>query len=173
MKTYLFALAAAVALVAGACGDDDGGGGNTAAPTDPRGEEIIAVLQSDEDIPLSDEEANCTANNMLANLDDSTIDAMLDDEDTDFSDLENPEDAVTAVNAMLDCVDLQQMMVDSMVADGTPQDQAECMANGFGEDELRSFMEASVLPDDQVDEDAALAIFGTLMEIAAECGFEG
>lgn len=172
MTKYLFALVAAVALVAAACGDDDGGG-NTAAPTDPRGQEIVNVLQNDEDFPLSDDEANCTANAMLANLDDSTIDAMLDDVDSDITELDNPEDAVVAVDAMLDCVDIEAMMVNSMVADGTPQDQAECMASGFGEDEIRDFMRSSALPEDQVDEAAAEELFTNLLEIAADCGFEG
>ena len=44
------------------------------------------------------------------------------------------------------------------------------VAEGFGEDELREFIRASALPEDQVDEGAALEMFGRLMEIAGECG---
>ncbi|MGB0440903.1 MAG: hypothetical protein ACPGFC_12505, partial [Paracoccaceae bacterium] len=42
-----------------------------------------------------------------------------------------------AVDALLDCVDIEQMMIDSMTADGTPREAAECVAEGFGADELR------------------------------------
>ena len=48
---------------------------------------------------MTEAEANCTANNMLANLDDSTIDAMLDDVDIDIAELPNPEDGLKAMDA--------------------------------------------------------------------------
>ena len=85
MKKNLIWMTAVLALVAAACGggDDGDSGGDTSAPTDPRGQELVAMLQADSDFPVSDAEANCTANNMLANLDDTTIDAMLDDVDID------------------------------------------------------------------------------------------
>ena len=171
MKTYLIALTMLIAMVATACGDDGGSGASTSAPTDERGQQIVAILQADEDFPLSDDQANCTANNMVANLDDSTIDAMIANPDGDIGDVTDGDEAIAALDAMLDCVDVEEMMVDSMVADGTPQDQAECVAQGFGEDELRNFMRTSALPDDEVDEAAAMELLGKMFELAEECGF--
>lgn len=160
----------AIALVATACGDD-GGGGNTSAPTDPRGQQIIEMISDDPDFPLTESEANCTANNLLANLDDSTIDAMLDDPDSGMDDIADSEQTVIAFDSLLDCVDLETMMVDQMTADGSViEDQAKCVAEGFGEDELREFIRVSALPEDQIDEGAALEMFGQLMEVAGECG---
>lgn len=171
MKKHLIWMTAVFALVAAACGGDDGGG-DTSAPTDPRGQQLVAMLQADSDFPVSDAEANCTANNMIANLDDSTIDAMLDDVDGEIGDLENPDEALKALDAMFDCVDLEQMMFDQMVADGTPEDAARCVADGFGEDELRAFMSQAALPEDQIDEEAAFELMGSLFALAAECGLE-
>ena len=170
MKKYLLALTVAVAMLATACGDDGGGGGDTSAPTDPRGQQILELLAEDEDFPLSEAEANCTANNMLANLDSSTIDAMLANPDGDMTDVGDPGEAVVAIDALLDCVDVEQLMIQSMTADGTPTDQAECMAAAFGEDEIRAFMRSAALPEDQVDEEAASELFATIMSAALDCG---
>ena len=173
MKKHLFALTIVVALFGAACGGDDGGSGDTSAPTDPRAQELLAVLDDDPDFPLSDAEANCTVNTMVAELDDSTIDAILANPEGDISDNVSPEENLVAMNALFDCVDLEAMMVDSMVADGTPQEAAECVAEGFGEDELRTFMEAAALPEDQVDEAAAFELLGKMFELAETCGLDG
>ncbi|MEM8708741.1 MAG: hypothetical protein AAGE98_19920 [Actinomycetota bacterium] len=73
---------------------------------------------------------------------------------------------------MFDCIDVEQLMIDSMIEDGTSEDAARYVAEGFGGDELRDFMRSAVLPEDQVDEDAAFAIMGKMFELAAECGLE-
>ena len=174
MKKHLIWMTAVLALVAAACGSD-GGDGDTSAPSDPRGQELVAMLQADSDFAVTEAEANCTANNMLANLDDSTIDAMLDNEDIDMADLPNPEDGVKALDAMFDCVDIEQMMFDQMVADGSSEEEARCITDAFGEDEIRGFMEMAALPEDQVDESDAFAVVGQLFEIMATCGvgFDG
>ena len=172
MKTYLFALTIAVALIGAGCGDDDDGGGNTAAPTDPRAQELLAILEADEEFPLSESEANCTVNRMVADLDSSTIDQILANPDGDISDSASPEENLKAMNALLDCADIEALMVESMVADGTDREAAECLASGFGEDELRSFMESAALPEDQVDEEAAFEIIGKMFELAVECGLD-
>ncbi|MEM9467628.1 MAG: hypothetical protein AAGA90_19795 [Actinomycetota bacterium] len=170
MKKHLFVLTLAVAMVATACGGDDGGG-DTSAPTDPRGEQILAMLADDEDFPLTESEANCTANNMLDDLDDATIDALINDPDAEMGDVADPEEAVVAVDALLDCIDLEAMMVEQMTADGSmTADQAQCVADEFGEDDLRSFIRASALPEDQVDDSAAEEFVTKLFSIAGECG---
>ena len=170
MKKHLFALTIVVALVATACGGDDGGG-DTSAPTDPRGQQIVELISDDPDFPLTEDEANCTANNLLNTLDDSTIDAMLADPEGDLDNIADPEETVAAFDSLLDCVDLETMMVDQMTADGSmTEDQAKCVAEGFGEDDLREFIRSSALPEDQVDESVAQEMFGKLMGIAADCG---
>ncbi|MEO0493906.1 MAG: hypothetical protein AAF081_10870 [Actinomycetota bacterium] len=171
MKKHLIVMTAVLALVAAACGGGDSST-DTSAPSDPRGQELVAVLQADSDFALSESEANCTANGLLANLDDATINAMLDDIDVEIDQLPNPEDGVKALDAMFDCVDIEEMMFDQMVADGTPEDAARCVAEGFGEDELRNFFASAALPEDQIDEAAAFALMGKMFELAAECGLE-
>jgi hypothetical protein len=95
---------------------------------------------------------------------------MLADPEGDIDNLDDPEEAIAAVDSLLDCVDLEAMMVEQMTADGMTTDQAECMADGFGEDELRSFVQAGALPEDQVDESIAIELIGKMMELAGECG---
>lgn len=168
MHKHLTWIIAVVALVAAACGSD--GGTETAAPSDPRAQQIVELLQADEEFPVSDAEANCTANRLVADLDDATIDEMLAADDAEFSEFSNPEDALTAVDALLDCVDLETMMIDQMVADGSSEEEARCIADAFGEDELRGFMEMAALPEDQVDDSAAFEVVGQLFEVMATCG---
>ena len=156
-----------VMAVASACGSD---GDTTTLSSDPRAAEIVDVLKADDEFPMTDSEANCAANNMVNNLDDQTIDLMLENTTMDIDEMPNPQDAVTAIDALLDCVDLENMMVESMVQDGTPEDSARCVAENFGEDELRDFIRAAALPEDQIDESIAFEIMGKMFEIAEECG---
>ena len=119
---------------------------------------------------MSDEEANCAARRVVGSVDDATLDQMIANggETTDL----DPETSLKVLDGILDCVDLEEMMVQSMVSDGTPEDEARCVAENFGEDELRGFMEAASLPEDQVDEEVAFEIIGKMFEIAAECGLD-
>ena len=168
MKTQILLLMAVIGLIAAACGSD--GDDTTTLSSDPRAAEIVDVLKADDEFPMTDAEANCAANNMVNNLDDETIDLMLENTTMDIDEMPNPQDAVTAIDALLDCVDLETMMVESMVQDGTPEDSARCVAENFGEDELRDFIRAAALPEDQIDESVAFEIMGKMFEIAEECG---
>ncbi len=172
MKKHMLALTIALALVGTACGGDDSNGGSDAAPSDPKAQELLAVLEADDEFPLTEAEANCTVNRLVNDLDDSTIDMILADPESELADVVSPEENLVAVNALLDCVDIEQMMITSMMEDGTDRETAECVAAGFGEDELRTFMEAATLPEDQIDEAAAFEIVGKMFEIAVECGLE-
>ena len=172
MKKHMLVLTIALALVGTACGGDDSDGGNNAAPSDPKAQELLAVIEADDEFPLTDDEANCTVNRLVNDLDDSTIDLILANPDSDLDTVVSPEENLVAMDAILDCVDLEQMMITSMMEDGTDRETAECVADSFGEDELRTFMEAAALPEDQIDEAAAFEIVGKMFEIAVECGLE-
>ena len=172
MKKHMFVLTIALALVGAACGGDDSDGGSDAAPSDPKAQELLAVLEADDEFPLTEAEANCTVNRLVNDLDDSTIDLILANPDSDLDTVVSPEENLVAMDAILDCVDLEQMMITSMMEDGTDRETAECVADSFGEDELRTFMEAAALPEDQIDEAAAFEIVGKMFEIAVECGLE-
>ena len=77
------------------------------------------------------------------------------------------------LEGIFDCADVEQLMIDSMVEDGTPQDVAECLAGGFGEDELKDFMLSASAGDDAIGEEAAAELFAKLFSLAADCGFTG
>ena len=85
----------------------------------------------------------------------------------------DPETAVVVLEGIFDCADVEQLMIDSMVEDGTPQDVAECLAGGFGEDELKDFMLSASAGDDAIGEEAAAELFAKLFSLAADCGFTG
>ena len=172
MKKHMLVLTIALALVGTACGGDDSDGGSNAAPSDPKAQELLAVIEADDEFPLTDAEANCTVNRLVNDLDGSTIDTILANPDSDLADVISPEENLVAVNALLDCVDIEQMMITGMMEDGADRESAECVAASLGEDELRTFMEAASLPEDQIDEALAFEIVGKMFEVAVECGLE-
>ena len=158
-----------VALAASACGGDDAGG----VSNDATVLEVQDVLQRDQDFPMSDEQANCAAQNIVDNVDADTLDTMLESPEADLDEVADPDTALQVLDGIFDCVDIQELMVTSMVEDGTPQDVAECLAEGFGEDELRSFMISASAGEDAIGEEAAAELFAKLFSLAADCGFTG
>ena len=89
----------------------------------------------------------------------------------DLGEVADAEMALVVLDGIFDCADIEDLMVQSMMEDGTPEDQARCVAEGFGEDELRSFMEMAVA-EDEPDDEAGLEILFKMFELAAECGLE-
>ena len=166
MKNTRWMIVVVVALVAASCG-----GGSSS--NDPKVLEVQSVLQNDQDFPMSDDEANCAAQEIVDNVDSDTLDQMLENPEADLSEVTDPETAVVVLEGIFDCADVEQLMIDSMVEDGTPQDVAECLAGGFGEDELKDFMLSASAGDDAIGEEAAAELFAKLFSLAADCGFTG
>jgi hypothetical protein len=165
---HLF-LALAIAASVAACGNDDATGTTDA---DPRAGELATVLSADPDLAFTEDEARCTANGIVETLDDVSVDTLLDGVGLDLDTLADPDDSIAAFDAYLDCVDIEQKMVDSLAADDTPEPIARCIAQSFDEDELRTILGASALPGAAVDEEAAFALLGQVFESAQTC-FEG
>ncbi|MEM9203066.1 MAG: hypothetical protein AAGC53_15505 [Actinomycetota bacterium] len=176
----------ALAVLASACGGD-GSTTETSTPaadadetttttteaaSDPRVTEIKAVLQADDSLVITDTEATCAADRLVDELPSETIDELLANPDLEIDAAERPEEAETVLNVLLDCVDLERAMIDSMVADGTPLEDAQCMANEFGEDELRRLFAISQADD---DDEAALGeafeiVFGAMAACDVDLG---
>ena len=159
----------AIALLSAACGDGGDSGGMS---DDPKVVEVASILQDDQDFPMSDAEANCAARRIVDNVPSDTLDTMLANPDAELGEVTDPETAMTVLDGIFDCVDIEALMVQSMVEDGTPEDQAKCIAEGFGEDEIRSFMELAAMDDEAVDDAVAFEILARMFELAGECGLD-
>ena len=166
MKNTRWMIVLVVALMAASCG-------GSSSSDDPKVLEVQSVLQNDQDFPMSDDEANCAAQEIVDNVDSDTLDQMLEDPEADLGEVADAETAVVVLEGIFDCADVEQLMIDSMVEDGTPQDVAECLAGGFGEDELKDFMLSASAGDDAIGEDAAAELYAKLFSLAADCGFTG
>ena len=151
-----------IAFVAANCG------GN-ADPANPLTAELAPILADDPDLALTPEEANCAASKIVDALDDPSIEILLDSGRLALNDLAGPDEAIAAYDAYLDCVDVQHQMVDSLLDDGTDETTARCIAESFGEDDLRTILGASALPGGAVDEAAAFALIGSVFEAAQAC----
>ena len=95
---------------------------------------------------------------------------LVDNPDANLEAIEEPEDVLTAFDALFDCVDLEQFMINGMIADGSSEEEARCVAEGFGEDELRGFLEIGLQDEADIDEDQAFLILGKMFEVMGECG---
>jgi hypothetical protein len=61
---------------------------------------------------------------------------------------------------------MQQFMIDSMVADGATQEEAECLAGALEEDIMRAMMTSELTgedPDPAMEEELMSAVFGVMM----------
>ena len=166
----LWWIVVAIALTAAACGDSDGGGGAGAPADDPDVQALVAQLQSDEEFPVSDDEALCAARRLKSDLSDEQVQLLVDNPDANLDVIDDPEAALAAFDALFDCVDLEEFMVNGLMADGSTEEEARCVAEGFGEDELRGFIELGLQGEEAIDEEAAFEVLAKMFEVMGECG---
>lgn len=162
-------MVAVLALISVACGSKSGSSGEMSA--DPVVLDIAEALQDDPNFAMSDEKANCAAQRIVDGLDDTTLDQMLANPDADLAEVADDEMALVVIDGIFDCADIEELMVRSMMEDGTPEDQARCVAEGFGEDELRSLM-AMASTEQEPDDEAGLEILFKMFALANECGLD-
>lgn len=150
-----------IALFAVACGGDSGG--------DPRVDELVAFLEEEsavDDVQLTDSENRCLAEALVAGLDDNLLDELLAGDPKD----DPPEGTeLVLIESLFDCVDMNQLMVDSMVADGATQDEAECFAGALDAETLETMMTAELTGADPSPEEEE-ALMAVVFEVMFTCG---
>ena len=83
-----------------------------------------------------------------------------------FDDDPPPGSEVVVIDALFGCAAMQQFMVNSMVADGATQEEAECFAGAFDENTMRVMMTSEFTgedPDPAMEEELMSAVFGVMM----------
>ena len=174
MKTLsVLAIMATFAIVLSACGDSASDGSSSDA--DPA---LVAAIASeikgdpDDGFELADRDATCIAEkavvgiglDRLAELG-VTADDVGEIDQVGFTDSE----IGTIVSGFTDCVDLGELMAQSLVADGTVSaDDAECVADKFDADLIERLLASTFSGEDlqssAVGEDLFEAIFGIFVE---------
>ena len=150
------------AIFAASCGSDD-----DSAPEDSRVDDVAAFLEGNgtdgNGMELPEAETRCVAEALVAGLDSGLLDEVLAGT---FDDDPPPGSEVVLIDALFGCAAMQQYMIDSMVADGATQDEAECFAGAFDEDTMRIMMTSELTgedPDPAMDEELMSAVFGVMM----------
>jgi hypothetical protein len=155
------AVVAFVAFLAAACGGNAGG--------DARVDEVVAFLEKEsalDDVQLTESENRCLADGIVAGLDDDLLDELL---------AGNPEDdppkgaELVLVESLFDCVDMNQLMVDSMVAEGATQEEAECFAGALDAETLETMMTSELTGTDPSPEEES-ALMAVVFEVMFTCG---
>lgn len=165
----LVAIVAAAAACAG--GGDDGGGGDAEAADTEIGRALTAEFLSEtDDSPISTEEqSRCLAGGIVSGIGEDrlaelgvTPDNVGNVEDVDF----NADEVDKIVDAMFSCVDVKAALATEFEGDFGAEG-AQCVADRFSDDMLRSMMASSFLGDES--EEMSAEFFQEFLDIAAEC----
>ena len=154
-------------------GADDSGADDSGADDsgdEARVDEVAAFLGEESaiaDVQLTDIENRCLAEALVANLDGDLLDEVLASDPN----LDDPPEGAELVlfESLFDCVDMNQLMVDSMVADGATQEEAECFAGALDAETLETMMTAEMTGADPSPEEAE-ALIATIFEVMFTCG---
>ena len=163
-KRLLSVLVCLVALVAASCG-----GGDDSATDDSRVDDVVAFLDEDsanDAFQMSDSQTRCVAEALVAGLDSELLDEVLAG---NFDDDPPPGAEPVLIDALFGCAAMQQFMIDSMVAEGATQEEAECFAGALEEDMMRAMM-ASQLTGEDPDPAMEEELMGTVFEVMMSCG---
>jgi hypothetical protein len=165
-------LVLAFGLIVAACGGD--GDGDAAALSDAIADAMMESV--DADTPFERDQAECFGNEVVDRMGvDRLVAVGLSVEDieggaepgsVDLSD----EDVTNMTDAITECIDFGQLVVDEMTADLTiSAESAQCLVDGINEaDFLRTFAESSFL-DDEVPSELEGEMLSTLFDLLGEC----
>lgn len=163
-KCLFIALGCVSALFVSACG------GGTDSADDARADGLAALLEEaydeDDDLALTDGQIRCLAGEVAAGLDDDVIDELLAEET-----LDDPPPGVELVllESLFSCGSVTQLLIDSVVADGATQEEAECFADGFDEDLMKAMLTSELTGEDPSPEDEE-ALAAAAFKVMMTCG---
>lgn len=135
-----------------------------------RVDEVAAFLEEEsavDNFQLTDSENRCLAEAFVANLDGDLLDEVLGSNPNSDDPPEGTE--LVLFESLFDCVDINQLMVDSMVADGATQEEAECFAGALDAETLETMMTAEMTGADPSPEEEE-ALMATVFEVMFTCG---
>ncbi len=165
-KHLVASILLALTLIAAGCGGSDGGERDQALV-----DALTNDILSDSDPFTSDaDEARCVGEGTYDALGADRLAELgitVNSPNPDDADL-NRDDATGVIDAIFDCVDMKAGFATSIEGDGVTSEQANCVADEFGNDGLKElFIDSLVAADDEGPTDAFIASF---TEAAAECG---
>ena len=161
-KRLLLIFVCLIVAIAASCGGGDG-----SVPEDSRVDDVVAFLEGNgtdgDALELPEAETRCVAEALVAGLDSDLLDEVLAGT---FDDDPPPGAEAVLIDALFGCAAMQQFMIDSMVADGATQEEAECFAGAFDEDVMRVMMTSELTgedPDPAIEEELMSAVFEVMM----------
>jgi hypothetical protein len=173
MKTKtLLAIVASLAILLAACGDSSSSGSSDADPA------LVAAIAgeiqgSSDGFNISDADATCIAEKTVSGVgsDRMTELGVTAENPGAIEDIDFTGDEIgKIVDGFNDCVDLQQLMADSLVADGSiTDDDADCVAENFNGDLIKTLLTSTFSGEDIDDGPVGEELFQAVLDIFAEC----
>jgi len=172
--TRIAAIAVALALVLGACGDssESSSSGGNSLLVRALAEEIAAPDDDGTPSPFPIDDAMCASEKILDDIGIGrlaelgiTAEQVGEIDTIDFSE----DELNTLVNAFGDCSDLSKLMGDQLAADGTlSQADADCFAKEFDESLLLDVFKAT-FRGEELGEDPPDDFLNEFIDVAAAC----
>lgn len=180
MRRMMLAVAVlATGAFGAACGDDDGGGGSGGESSSDEGQEYVdAIVASNEESELTDEENECFARAFVDAVGVNQLqDAVSPDEIRD-----NPQSSPEELGITLDgdqadafwddvndCMDVRAAFVEGLTAGENLSDETvDCIRGAFDDDLLkRVFLTSLMEGEDALQQDQDL--MGDLIGVLSEC----
>lgn len=164
----LLAIAAGLALVAGACGDD-GGDGGAASVDDPLVQAIVDDMLADGSMGADQAQAECFASRVVGGVGNDRLTELgvTPDNVGELDEIAWTQDeAELIVDELFECTDVEDGFAGSMVSDELDEEQSECIADAFGTDRLKDFFVTNLMGEEPT---------GFLTDVASameECGID-
>ena len=183
LKRLLIAALLGLALLAG-CGDsDDGdsssGDGDAAGSDSPLAQAIAADIREDEEMPLSEEDAQCIGAGIVDGVGEDrlaelgiTTESLEAEGSIELSEFDLTDDEVDAVvDTFQECTDVRALLAEALSADGTMSaEDAECVVGELPDDLVRAALEAGQTGDE--DPDLEEEFGNQLLDAAAACDID-
>lgn len=121
-----------------ACGGDD-----EVTAEDVKKKIVEQLTEGDE--PTTAEQAECLADGVVAEFGVERANELAETaESEDIEDVLSASEIETFSNLAVGCIDMRQIAIDSMLQSGLSQDQAECVADALGDDDLQAMVSAGM-----------------------------
>lgn len=139
MKRWIrIAAVCALPLTAIACGGDD------EVSADEVKDKIVEQMTEGEEA-MTEEQAECLADGVVADFGVERANELAETPDTeDIEDVLTASEIETFSNLAVTCIDVRQIAIDSMLGSGLSQEQAECVVDSLGDEDLQAMVSAGM-----------------------------
>jgi hypothetical protein len=179
MRRTMLAVSVVVMVAVGAaCGDDDGGGGGGESTSEEGQEYVDAIVASNDDSDLTDDESECFARAFVDAVGVEELQGAVTPDEIREDPESSPEDfGISLDDAQADafwedvneCMDVRAAFVEGLTeGEDMSQETVDCLEDAIDDDLLKRILVTSLMEgEDALEEDEDL--MGDLIGVLSDC----